>query len=1038
MSHEPKRFKEGVVVVPIDSGPNPDCADPSLNVEGHIYTYQDKIKAYIQASIREVVTNTQTQTLTNKTIVAACNTITTAACGNLAATELNSALAELQTDIDTRATSTSLTCHICATSAHGTTGSVVGTSDTQTLTNKTIGDTNTINAQDDAFEVQDSVDNTIAINFNAAGTTGTKTTIVSSQTTNKSITLPDATDTLVGKATTDTLTNKTIVAANNTITTAACGNLVATELNAALAELQADIDTRLSGCCLTAHICDTTTHGTTGCIVGTSDTQTLTNKTLSGNIIATVKPDACTTLTMPVATDTLVGKATTDVLTNKTLTNPQMCAAVVFCQLACTPASPACGDLKLYAKNDGLMYILDSCGTETPVGSGSGGSLDYFYSESFERTFAACLQTTGTITVACSGVCCAISACNSIKVTVGACSACSVIKSPTCAIILDMNEKGVTVGVQGRYKYSGNASDFDFVVYCITGCTTTELTRVSLPATTTPRTVRALANTGSCASQLVWAFEVVSVNACSVLIFDNIEAKINPLPTVESIETLNVSGAGNGAGATTSLVTNIDFTEVSDNLGAFDGTTLTAPFSGYYKLDGGIKHATAVGGVSVYVYIDGAQGVEIGYDADVQIIHRFSGTVYLNKGEQLTLRDNNGSALSNDTSRHTISITAQATSANVVFEGATSDFEEKSYTSTISGWTISSQNLLYRKTFGDRIGIDGLFTVSGAAASLAYMTTPSGFTTKTMGTTSADRRIVGTYTRNLTTNTHGGWIIAGGDLDGDKLYFSSSGVFGSDNINSMSLSNANAIQSSGDILVNILLPVNELKASDLIYSVPVTNEVENDHSGRFDGSAAASVSIVSQGGANIFGGVSQVSLGIFDVTYRAGLGLTQVPVLVPNVSSLSRRISVYNETTSGFRVAIDDRTGTYENLDFSVSAQFQGADYKAPKGYFLGNMAVVNHVVGGTEYETNEKYNNKIVYAVTYDQSLASCTVLATCATKLLSTQGTYQFSATQQFSLPHNDSTTYFFTSFNPSTGEITWVSTSTVQTNVTIKYIK
>jgi microcystin-dependent protein len=40
------------------------------------------------------------------------------------------------------------------------------------------------------------------------------------------------------------LTNKTVVVANNTITTAASGNLAATELNAALSELQSDIDTR--------------------------------------------------------------------------------------------------------------------------------------------------------------------------------------------------------------------------------------------------------------------------------------------------------------------------------------------------------------------------------------------------------------------------------------------------------------------------------------------------------------------------------------------------------------------------------------------------------------------------------------------------------------------------------------------------------------------------------------------------------------------------------------------------------------------------
>lgn len=50
------------------------------------------------------------------------------------------------------------------------------------------------------------------------GTASTKTVIQSSQTTNKTITLPDATDTLVGKATTDVLTNKSIDADTNTIT----------------------------------------------------------------------------------------------------------------------------------------------------------------------------------------------------------------------------------------------------------------------------------------------------------------------------------------------------------------------------------------------------------------------------------------------------------------------------------------------------------------------------------------------------------------------------------------------------------------------------------------------------------------------------------------------------------------------------------------------------------------------------------------------------------------------------------------------------
>lgn len=57
-----------------------------------------------------------------------------------------------------------------------------------------------------------------------------------------------------------------------------------------------------------------------GTVVGTTDTQTLTNKTLTTPVISTISNTG--TITLPTSTDTLVGRATTDTLTNKTLTNP--------------------------------------------------------------------------------------------------------------------------------------------------------------------------------------------------------------------------------------------------------------------------------------------------------------------------------------------------------------------------------------------------------------------------------------------------------------------------------------------------------------------------------------------------------------------------------------------------------------------------------------------------------------------------------------------------------------------------------------------
>lgn len=57
-----------------------------------------------------------------------------------------------------------------------------------------------------------------------------------------------------------------------------------------------------------------------GTLVLDTATQTLTNKTLTSPVIATISNSG--TITIPTGTDTLVGKATTDTLTNKTLTSP--------------------------------------------------------------------------------------------------------------------------------------------------------------------------------------------------------------------------------------------------------------------------------------------------------------------------------------------------------------------------------------------------------------------------------------------------------------------------------------------------------------------------------------------------------------------------------------------------------------------------------------------------------------------------------------------------------------------------------------------
>jgi hypothetical protein len=108
-----------VSIVFSDNGTNGTVSGDLIVAGGNLGIDADSLHTLPNVAADVFALLAAAQTFTNKTIVVANNVITTAASGNLAATELNAALSELQTDLDTRATSTDLSNHINdATDAH--------------------------------------------------------------------------------------------------------------------------------------------------------------------------------------------------------------------------------------------------------------------------------------------------------------------------------------------------------------------------------------------------------------------------------------------------------------------------------------------------------------------------------------------------------------------------------------------------------------------------------------------------------------------------------------------------------------------------------------------------------------------------------------------------------------------------------------------------------------------------------------------------------------------------------------------------------
>lgn len=283
----------------------------------------------VQAALNELQSDIDTSNtnLTNHindtTDAHAGSAITNTPSGNLAAITVQAALNELQTDVDTRATSAALSAEISRatiaealvqTNLDNHLADAIDAHDASAISNIPSGNL--------AATDQQAANNELQTDIDTRATSAALSSEISRATTAEA---------LVQTNLTTHINNATGAHAGTAISNTPSGNLAATTVQAALNELQSDIDTRATSSALASHEADTTAiHGIadTSLLVTTTGTQTLSNKTFSD--------------------------------------------AVGLPELGATPTNPSAGSQKIYMKADGKFYKLTSAGVETEVGSGSG------------------------------------------------------------------------------------------------------------------------------------------------------------------------------------------------------------------------------------------------------------------------------------------------------------------------------------------------------------------------------------------------------------------------------------------------------------------------------------------------------------------------------------------------------------------------------------------------------------------------------------------------------------------------------------------
>lgn len=431
--------------------------------------------------------------------------------------------------------------------------------------------------------------------------------------------------------------------------------------------------------------------------------------------------------------------------------------------------------------------------------------------------------------------------------------------------------------------------------------------------------------------QIATKFKAVSGSTCGVTVktsgnvtdlvtVDDFDFTSDPLKYLEDASNVEpVRAAGNAGEAITANVTDIPFILTNGNTN-WDGDSYTAPASGNYTFSGGVTQNVS-NTAYLYAYIDGVQVGIIGGIRNAGTEKGFSGTFYLEIGQELSIRADQGFSVTNNPGVHNLSITGVAQRLNYTIV-------EDNAGLTVNGSGNGGGSVTSNVTDIDFTEVvDSGNRWSGTTYTVKHSQSIITLAGQMSFTTNA-RRFARLYVNGVLYKYIG---PSTGNGSNDSLhpfnYTSSVGEFSPNDVLSIR-------SLSGGTLTNAdhYITINELNVgSPRLYALPSSRQ------NRFNATIDSAGNIVNSNGQFI-GTITKGGTGIYVITWVAGL-FTVPPSVYGIVEGVDGRFWSANPqtTASGTTIVVKDDGGTSEDRAFTLNVTKLGPDY-TPEGVWAGNV----------------------------------------------------------------------------------------------------